>query len=109
MNRITTIAYWHSYYNRVEFNGKLSTPGFGLTRSEATDGYYEFYPGRKKKGYIRIARRCFEDEDLLCGTILHEMIHQYQYEIMEDVKCPHDKTFNSIARKMEKKYGFRVR
>lgn len=108
MNRISTIEYWWEHYNKTEFSGKLGPVGFGLTRSRATDGYYEHYPGTKRKCRIVISRGCFEDEDLLCGTILHEMIHQYQHEVLGR-KCNHDAIFCSMARKMERKYKFRVR
>lgn len=108
MSRIRTIAWWHNHWNAEVFNGKLSTPGFGVIRSHHTDGYYEHYPGRKKKGYIRISKGCFDDEDLLRGTILHEMIHQWQFEIM-GIPCDHDATFKSFAKKLERLYRIQIR
>ena len=108
MTRITTLEYYHDLYNKEVFNGKLATPKFGLTRSKATDGYYDHYPRRNKKGKIAIAERLFDDEDQLMGTMLHEMIHQYQHEILE-VKTLHDATFRSIARKLERKYKLSIR
>jgi len=113
--RIDTIAYWHEHFNEAEFNGKLCTPKFGVTRSKATDGYYEHkvkdgwqLDGPPEKSKIVIAVRCFDDEDLLRGVILHEMIHQYQAEILKR-KCNHDAVFCSIARGMERKYKMEVR
>lgn len=106
--RIDTLHYWWDTLNEDEFNGKLTPCGLGLIRSRNTDGYFEHYPGTNKKSYIRIAARCFDDEDHLVGTLLHEMIHQYQYEVL-DRKCNHDAIFCSIARRMERKYGFSVR
>lgn len=106
--RIQTLEYWHDHYNSEEFNGKLLTPRFGLTRSRHTDGYFEHYPGTKRKSKIAISERCFDDEAHLCGTILHEMIHQYQYEVLQR-KCNHDAIFTSIARRLERKYRITVR
>jgi hypothetical protein len=115
MSRIDTIGYWHDHYNTEDFNGKLCTPGFGLTRSRYTDGYYEHkvkkgwvLDGPPEKSRIVIAVRCFDDEDLLRGVILHEMVHQYQAEILGR-KCNHDAVFCSICRKLERKYNVRVR
>ena len=114
MNRISTIEYWWHKYNDEEFSGKLEAPRFGLTRSKATDGYYEYQTVKgwlknpKKRASIVISHGCFDDEDLLCGTILHEMIHQYQAEVMNR-RTSHDAIFTSIARRLERKYKFRVR
>jgi hypothetical protein len=106
--RIQTIEYWHDHYNQADFNGKLTTPYFSLTRSKHTDGYFEHWPGRKKKGKIAIAARLWEYEEELKGTLLHEMVHQYQHEIL-DRKCNHDAVFCSIARKLERKYRMNIR
>lgn len=105
--RLETIRYWWHLYNDAEFNGKMEEPKFGLTRSKATDGYYEHYDHIAKEKLV-IAYRCFKDEDHLCGTILHEMIHQYQHKVLSR-KCTHDAVFTSIARRMERKYKFTVR
>ena len=108
MRRIETLEYWHDHYNTEEFNSKLTTPGFGLTRSRHTHGYFEHYPGTNRKSRIVIARQCFDDEQLLKGTILHEMIHQYQYEVLHR-KANHDAIFCSIARRLERVYKLPVR
>ena len=109
-HRISTLQYWHDHYNKQEFSGKLSTPKFGVTRSRHTDGYYEHFldKQRKAKSKIAISSRLWEDEENLKGTMLHEMIHQYQNEIL-DRRCNHDAIFCSIARRLERKYKFRVR
>lgn len=106
--RIETLEYWWDYYNETEFSGKLKPVRLGLTRSRHTDGYFEHYPGTRRQSYIRLAARCFEDEDLLHGTLLHEMVHQYQYEVLKR-PCNHDAVFCSIARRLERKHGFPVR
>lgn len=108
MNRIETIESWHTHFNEEDFGGKLSTPSFGLTRSKATDGYFEHYPGRHRKSKIVISQRLFDYEEAFLGTLIHEMIHQYQFEILKE-NCNHDCIFTSIARKLEKKYDIQIR
>lgn len=108
MYRIETLEAWHDEFNRSEFSGKLSTPRFGLSRSRCTDGYFEHFPGTRRRSKIVISYRCFEDEDHLKGTLLHEMLHQYQYEVLKR-KCNHDAIFTSMARRLERKYGMSVR
>lgn len=105
---VDTLHYWWDFFNETEFNGKLREVGMGITKSRHTDGYFEHYPGTNRKSYIRIAARLFEDEDLLRGTILHEMLHQYQYEVLKR-KCNHDAVFTSMARRLERKYRIPVR
>ena len=105
---IDTLRYWWDHFNEVEFNSKLKEVGLGFIRSSNTDGYFEHYPGTKRASYMRISKRLMDDEENLKGTILHEMIHQYQYEIL-DRKCNHDAIFTSIARRLERKYKFSVR
>lgn len=115
MNRISTIEYWWEHYNEAEFGDKLTRLRFGVTRSRHTDGYYEhkvrdgwILDGPPENSKIVISVRCFEDEDLLRGVILHEMIHQYQAEILKR-RCNHDAVFCSIARRLERKYNIEVR
>ena len=106
--RIETLGALHEEFNEAEFSGKLGTPRFGLTRSRNTDGYYEHFTNGRMKSSIVISKYCFEDDDLLRGTMLHEMIHQYQHEILKRT-CNHDAIFCSIARRLERKYKFTVR
>lgn len=106
--RVDTLKAWHDEFNELHFNGKLKSVGMGFTRSRCTDGYFEHYPGTNRKSYIRIAERLWSDEDNLKGTILHEMIHQYQYEVLKR-KTSHDAIFTSIARKFERLYNIPVR
>ena len=105
---IDTLEYWWDFFNTEEFSGKLKPVGLGFTRARHTDGYFEHYPGTKRKSYMRISRRLLDDEENLKGTILHEMLHQYQYEVLKR-KCNHDAVFTSMARRLERKYKFPVR
>lgn len=115
--RICYLHSLHDEFNEEVFNGKLMPLDMLIQRNPRLDGYYEYKdhaatgkPIRDQlwKAQIVISEHCFEDEDLLQGTVLHEMIHQYQAEIL-DMATDHGKEFNSFARKMERKYKFSVR
>ena len=120
MKKIDYLYVLHECFNEDEFNGKLGTIRMLISRSKHKDGEYEYHT-RKRDGElylpnrfmlprstITIAGRCFKDEDLLQGTVLHEMLHQYQTEVL-DRPTSHDAIFTSMARRLERKYGFSVR
>lgn len=108
-HRLDTIEYWWIWFNEDFFCGKLKPIRIGLTRSRHTDGYYEYYTDPRRRRSIMISERLFDDEDNLRGTILHEMIHQYQHEHMSIKSSGHDAYFQSIARQAEKRYRIKVR
>lgn len=102
-------------FNKEEFGGKLSAVRLLMKRTCSADGYYEYRADRDwcplrepEDASIVIGDHCWKDEDLLQGTLLHEMIHQYQVEILKR-KPNHDAIFTSIAKRLERKYGFSVR
>lgn len=105
---VDTLFYWHDYYNQLLFNGKLQTIGMGFTRSRTKDGFFEHHTAPRRKSYIRINRALLEDEETLLATIVHEMIHQYQHEILGH-DTHHDSVFRSIARHLEKVTGLPIR
>jgi len=41
------------------------------------------------------------------GTLLHEMIHQYQAEILDEAPH-HNEVFHEMVRSLEDKYGFEI-
>lgn len=108
MTHIETLRYWHQFYNKAIFNEKLSECGLGFTRSRYTDGYYEHFTDSKRKPYMRIARRLLKDEETLLATIIHEMIHQYQHEVL-NMDTHHDSVFRSIARHLERRFKLAIR
>ncbi len=55
---------------------------------------------------ISLARHAADEEPN--GTLIHEMIHQYQVEVLGR-DANHDAIFCSIARKCERMYGVSVR
>lgn len=113
-DRIGELRYLHHLYNMEDFNGKLSTPRFLLSRTRNRDGYYEYRghhdwtPIRSelKRASITISKGCWE-EGSVEGTLLHEMVHQYQAEIL-DVAPHHDTDFLNMVKILEDKYGYDI-
>ena len=104
---------WHDF-NRDDFGGKLKEPIFIITKGKKYDGKIYYRENRYGRPFdvhnltIAISDRIFPDWALVYGTLLHEMVHQYQLQILE-YNAPHDAVFNSIARHLEKKYDYYVR
>jgi len=122
VDRIGYLEQLHAQYNRDEFSGKLNTITLLIKKSKTKDGWYEYvtekrdgsiqdawYPRRDMlpKANIVITEGCW-DEDIVEGTMLHEMLHQYQTEVL-DRRTSHDAIFTSMARRLERKYKMRVR
>ena len=94
-----------------------------IKRNTTTDGWYEYQTESRIKGkrgslwlpkrdrlhnaHININQGCWK-EGTVEGTMLHEMVHQYQAEVL-DLPTSHDAIFCSIARRLERKYGIYVR
>ena len=121
-DRIGYLQALHDHYNEEEFGGKLMPIGILIKRNQRKDGWYEYvtekrdgprseawWPRRDRldKAVIILNEGCW-DEGTVDGTLLHEMIHQYQAEVL-DRKASHDAILCSIARRLERKYGFKVR
>lgn len=118
----------HQEFNESDFGGKLRDIPILMKRNKTKDGWYEYHTrkrtgedtGHKGSGwcpdrnrledaYIVITDLCYaEGEDLVQGTLLHEMIHQYQAEIL-DRPGSHDAIFTSMARRLERKHGIKIR
>lgn len=114
-DRIGYLEQLHDYYNAEDFDNQLMQITLLVKKNRHKDGIYE-YAGRKDfspirerlhKASIMISRGCW-DEDSIEGSLLHEMIHQYQTEVL-DVPPHHDDWFNTRAEELEKKYGFDIK
>lgn len=114
MSRIHKLYELHDFYNEEEFGNKLLPINILIKKSKTCDGYYEHacskdIPVKKRlhAATITIAEHCWK-EDSVEGTLIHEMIHQYQAEVLGRT-TNHDAIFNSMARRLEKKYGISIR
>ena len=115
--RIQHLYDMHEYFNQKHFGGKLQQPmSILLKRANKYDGKIRYFEkGGTESVYrtgeieIIISDRVYEqDWSLLYATLLHEMIHQYQIQILKN-NAPHDAFFNSFARYLERVYGYQVR
>ena len=112
--RIQHLYDMHEYYNQEYFGGKLRQPWrIVIKRAEHWDGKIWYFEG--KKGTYRtsdieigISEGVHNDWARLYGTLLHEMIHQYQIQILGN-NAPHDSFFNSFARHLERETSYPVR
>lgn len=117
MSVTNTAGYLHvlfAKYNEEIFHGKLTVPVIRVDgRYKRVDGMFTYsWSGRNNRHVkgstmkITIARHAADE--VPCGTLIHEMIHQYQVEILGR-DASHDAIFTSIARKCERVYKVGVR
>jgi hypothetical protein len=105
MNRILELHDLHDYYNEKYFGNKLLKITILIKKSSSSDGYYEY---RARKDWRPMRRELHRASITICegcefeGTLAHEMVHQYQTEIL-NVPPHHDHTFKSICRHIERR------
>lgn len=111
--RSPRIAYlktlWETF-NEEEFSGKLEPIPLLLKRFSFKDGqmYYIVRDGKYIPKSLEICESVYPNGDQLEGTMLHEMIHVYQCQVLNRLPN-HDAIFCSIARRLERKHGVSVR
>jgi hypothetical protein len=107
VGRVKRIWEQWAYFNVKYFGGKLSPPStIRLTSARSYDGCLI----RKNDGTkLRIYLAARLDWSNLMGTLLHEMVHQYQAEVLGLDDLPHDKVFNSYCRWIERQTRFPLR
>ena len=104
---------WY-YFNERFFGGKLTPPdAIRITSARAYHGKI-IYKGTavctsfhlKHRARICISTHLSHYEQT--GTLLHEMVHQYQLQVME-TEPDHGKVFVSYCRWIERQTGFKPR
>lgn len=104
---------WH-YFNHKYFGGKLTPPkSIRLTSARSYDGKIVYKGSEAKtlfhlKEHVRLLFSVHQGWWNLMGTLLHEMVHQYQLQVLEH-EPDHDKIFNSYCRWIERQTGFPLR
>ena len=111
---------WNEFNEEI-FGGQLTPIRILIKKNRTKDGWYEYttekrdgpqwdawFPRRDMlhKASITISEGCFE-EDTVEGTLIHEMMHQWQAEI-DDSPTHHDAQFRSWARALEAETGFDI-
>lgn len=96
------------HHNKEDFGGLLSPPVFSVGRRERlVDGAFTYTnQGRNQKLMIKGEVFGRSKEEFL-GTVLHEMIHQYELEVLDvdPQNANHSGEFVNIADRLAKKYG----
>lgn len=100
-------------YNKLYFNGKLSTPKFLFFNAKNDYGRC-IYGSRNgdKPTKIWISTNSIKNEEMLNETLIHEMIHQYIYEHMYAWKyqfVTHGLRFRYVVYKLNKKYDIKIK
>ena len=100
---------WYEY-NASVFGNKLVEPVIKIDdRASSYWGKFIYsWSGRTDKKITDRSRVIVLSGDYDEGVLLHEMIHQYQFEVLSR-QPSHDAIFNSIARKIERMYALEVR
>ena len=117
-DRIGVLQELFDEFNEDDFDGKLMQIRLLIKRNTHKDGWY-LYKAHTRNGdpwmplradlhrsSISISDDCWKEETVR-GTLLHEMIHQYQCEILDEAPH-HDALFNEFALRMEDKYNLTV-
>lgn len=113
-NKVSHLRSVWREFNANDFGSKLREPCILVKRANGYDGKFWYRENRHGNPFdiynvaIAVNDNLFPDYGAVYGTLLHEMIHQYQIQILGN-NGPHDAVFNSIARHLERKYGFNVR
>jgi hypothetical protein len=111
MHRIYHLYYLHDWWNKALFDNQLLHLTILCKRSNFKDGYYSYKAHKDwtpirndlDNAFIMIADGCEDPE----GTLVHEMIHQWQCEVLNEAPHHNDR-FKEMARTVEEQYGLDV-
>lgn len=97
----------HAEYNKMYFGGKLSTPKFFFLTAKRPFGQYRFH-----RGEIWMSKSIKWTEPFLKEVLIHEMIHQYEYEVLHGLGyvllIQHGILFHYMRWKLKRKYGLQI-
>lgn len=90
---LDTLNVWFDRFNDSYFGGALERPVFRITRAASYLGNFQGY--RRKPPVIRLSVFYDRGEDALRTTLLHEMIHLWQFRTLG--KPDHGASFKAKA------------
>lgn len=108
-----------SQFNKKYFNNLLPEPKFSTSCPTGNWGYYDVrgkYDKASRKmlkldgpGTICLTSAYSRNEHDVQETLLHEMIHEYIYQVMKLYpKNQHGELFNNIANRINKQGGYNI-
>lgn len=95
-------------YNRFYFNEKLNTPRFKFIMAKKPYGSCHV---DKMRCEIWISKYIKWTDETLKNVLIHEMIHQYVYEVLYGCKYtlfPHGIRFHYVRWRLNKKYNLKI-
>lgn len=101
----TVKALWQKY-NEIIFEGQLHLPVIRITRSTKYYGRCDVTDSRPGKIALFISGwYCRNEPTSLDDTLVHEMVHQWQYENGMRFNDNHDETFTKWIPVIQEKAG----
>ena len=106
-----------TYFNDRFFGGKLTPPrAIRITSARKYDGYVSYQafaetgtPAYHRiPGQVRICLSTHQTMRAMRGTLLHEMVHQYQMEVLL-IEPDHGPIFRTMCKWIERETGFTLR
>lgn len=98
-------------YNRLYFEGKLATPNFYFLMCKRPFGRCIPYKKNGKKVVEIWISKHIKTEDFLKNVLIHEMVHQYVYEVLHGCRytiIQHGIRFHYIRWRLIRKYGLEI-
>jgi len=99
--------YWWNILNIAVFEGKLQTPSFAMRKTTKYFGECFGYSGKEKAIKIIITTANTNNTEFI-ATIVHEMVHQWQYTVDASRKMTHGKSFLTWRPKISRTIGIQL-
>lgn len=99
----------YNHFNDYIFGGELPADiTIKPYSSKINCGFFEgYYTDEGEKEYlIKISNRYNKTYGEFCETMVHEMIHVFQF--MKDIDVDHGKTFKAMAKTIKKEIGLNI-
>ncbi len=97
-----------AHFNKVVFGNEIPMPKFKLYNSKVNCGFFEGCNGEDNKPemLIKISKYYNKNYQQFCETMLHEMVHCFQF--INRVPVDHGKSFSMMARVIKKEMGIDI-
>lgn len=95
-------------YNQLYFKGRLKTPVFKFITAKSPYGSCHT---KKDRCEIWMSKYTKWTDETLKNVLIHEMIHQYVYEVLHGCKYtlfPHGIRFCYVRWRLNKKYNLKI-
>ena len=96
------------HFNNLMFDNAIPMPKIKAFNSKKYAGYFigSVNEDGEPTMTIKISTKYNKDYQSFCETLLHEMVHCYQY--LNHFKVGHGKSFKLMAKKINKQLGMQI-